>query len=92
MPAPSIMACAPLPADLLAPEAVTTVAARTCLLEGPAFDAISLDDVDSGTFIHDVDHSVGLGTAWCSVLARHLRRAMHAAAVRQSSMSYCDEN
>jgi gluconolactonase len=28
----------PLPVDLLAPAAITTVAARTCLLEGPAFD------------------------------------------------------
>jgi gluconolactonase len=28
-----------LPADLIAPEARTTIAARTCLLEGPAFDA-----------------------------------------------------
>jgi gluconolactonase len=28
-----------VPLDLLAPEARTTVAARTCLLEGPAFDA-----------------------------------------------------
>jgi gluconolactonase len=33
----SILARAPLPADLLAPGAATTVAARTCLLEGPAF-------------------------------------------------------
>jgi gluconolactonase len=29
----------PLPADLLAPQATVTVAARTCLLEGPAFDS-----------------------------------------------------
>ena len=29
----------PLPTDLLAPQAATSVAARTCLLEGPAFDA-----------------------------------------------------
>lgn len=34
----SILARAPLPADLLAPQAMTTIAARTCLLEGPAFD------------------------------------------------------
>jgi gluconolactonase len=32
------LARAPLPSSLLAPQAVTTVAARTCLLEGPAFD------------------------------------------------------
>jgi gluconolactonase len=30
---------APVPAGLLAPQGVTTVAARTCLLEGPAFDS-----------------------------------------------------
>lgn len=30
---------APLPGGLLAPQSATTVAARTCLLEGPAFDA-----------------------------------------------------
>jgi gluconolactonase len=38
MPAPLIMGQAPLPVDLLAPGTVITVAARTCLLEGPAFD------------------------------------------------------
>ena len=38
MPAQLILAQVPLPADLLGPESVTTVAARTCLLEGPAFD------------------------------------------------------
>ena len=32
------LAHVPPPAGLLAPEAATTVAARTCLLEGPAFD------------------------------------------------------
>jgi gluconolactonase len=34
-----LLSTAGLPADLLAPGARTTVAARTCLLEGPAFDA-----------------------------------------------------
>jgi gluconolactonase len=34
----SSLARAPLPAQLLAPGAATTIAARTCLLEGPAFD------------------------------------------------------
>jgi gluconolactonase len=29
----------PPPSELLAPQAATTIAARTCLLEGPAFDA-----------------------------------------------------
>ncbi len=35
---PVDLAHAPLPAGLLAPESATTIAARTCLLEGPAFD------------------------------------------------------
>jgi len=48
MPAQSILARAPLPTDLLAPEAVTTVAARTCLLEGPAFDG------DGNLFFSDI--------------------------------------
>ena len=34
----SSLAQAPLPVDLLAPQATTTIAAHTCLLEGPAFD------------------------------------------------------
>jgi gluconolactonase len=34
----SSLSRAPLPAPLLAPGAATTIAARTCLLEGPAFD------------------------------------------------------
>src|SRR5262249_41249603 len=38
MPPELILAGAPLPSDLLAPNAAITVAARTCLLEGPAFD------------------------------------------------------
>ncbi len=33
------LSAAGLPLDLLAPEARTTIATRTCLLEGPAFDA-----------------------------------------------------
>ena len=33
------LAQVPLPSTLLAPQAAVTVAARTCLLEGPAFDA-----------------------------------------------------
>jgi gluconolactonase len=48
MPAQSILAQAPLPPDLLAPKAVTTVAARTCLLEGPAFDG------DGNLFFSDI--------------------------------------
>jgi gluconolactonase len=48
MPAQSILAQAPLPRDLLAPDAVTTVAARTCLLEGPAFDG------DGNLFFSDI--------------------------------------
>ncbi len=39
MAAQPLLSSAGLPADLLAPVARTTVAARTCLLEGPAFDA-----------------------------------------------------
>src|SRR5262245_11778670 len=35
---PGDLAKAPPPAGLLAPETPTTVAAKTCLLEGPAFD------------------------------------------------------
>jgi len=38
MPTQLSLTQAPLPANLLVPEAITTVAARTCLLEGPAFD------------------------------------------------------
>jgi len=38
MPALSNLAQAPLPAGLLAPQATLAIAARTCLLEGPAFD------------------------------------------------------
>jgi gluconolactonase len=40
MNAQSTLSLAGLPRDLLAPQARTTVAARTCLLEGPAFDAL----------------------------------------------------
>jgi gluconolactonase len=39
MSAQSTLFRAALPGNLLAPDARTTVAARTCLLEGPAFDA-----------------------------------------------------
>src|SRR3954454_1540224 len=38
----------PLPAHLLAPRGATTIAARTCLLEGPAFDA------DDNLFFSDI--------------------------------------
>jgi len=48
MPAQSSLAQAPLPLDLLAPKAITTVAARTCLLEGPAFDG------DGNLFFSDI--------------------------------------
>ena len=34
-----VLSAAKIPVDMLAPQARTTVAARTCLLEGPAFDA-----------------------------------------------------
>jgi gluconolactonase len=37
-----------LPASLLAPQGATTIAARTCLLEGPAFDA------DDNLFFSDI--------------------------------------
>jgi gluconolactonase len=36
----SISSQTPLPAGLLAPQGATTIAARTCLLEGPACDAL----------------------------------------------------
>ena len=36
---PAHLAIASLPVELIAPGARTTIAARTCLLEGPAFDA-----------------------------------------------------
>jgi gluconolactonase len=39
MPTQPTLVATPLPADLLAPQAAITVAARTCLLEGPAFDS-----------------------------------------------------
>ena len=39
MPASTILAPSALPTKLLAPAAGLTIAARTCLLEGPAFDA-----------------------------------------------------
>jgi gluconolactonase len=42
------MCAATAPVDLLAPEARTTVAARTCLLEGPAFD------VDGTLYFSDI--------------------------------------
>jgi gluconolactonase len=38
MPTQMNLTRAPLPVDLLAPEGAVTIAARTCLLEGPAFD------------------------------------------------------
>ncbi len=38
----------PLPVGLLAPQGATTIAARTCLLEGPAFDA------DDNLFFSDI--------------------------------------
>src|SRR6516165_7109007 len=38
----------PPPAALLAPQSHTTIAARTCLLEGPAFDA------DGNLFFSDI--------------------------------------
>jgi gluconolactonase len=38
MPTPSTLVTTPLPDDLLAAQAAVTIAARTCLLEGPAFD------------------------------------------------------
>jgi gluconolactonase len=38
MPAQSLLAATPLPVDLLASQAAVTIAARTCLLEGPTFD------------------------------------------------------
>ncbi len=42
------LSAAGLPVDLLAPQARTTLAARTCLLEGPAFDA------DGNLFFSDI--------------------------------------
>jgi gluconolactonase len=48
MASPSNLAQAPLPAGLLAPEAALTIAARTCLLEGPAFDS------DGNLFFSDI--------------------------------------
>ncbi len=45
---PGDLAKAPPPAGLLAPEAATTVAARTCLLEGPALDG------DGNLFFSDI--------------------------------------
>ena len=48
MPAPSNLAHAPLPTSLLAPQAALTIATRTCLLEGPAFDA------DDNLFFSDI--------------------------------------
>ena len=38
----------PLPSSFLAPQGATTIAARTCLLEGPAFDA------DDNLFFSDI--------------------------------------
>jgi gluconolactonase len=48
MSAQSTFARTPLPHDLLAPGAITTIAARTCLLEGPAFDS------DGNLFFSDI--------------------------------------
>ena len=45
---PLNLARAPLPAGLLAPQAAVTIAARTCLLEGPAFDG------DGNLFFSDI--------------------------------------
>jgi gluconolactonase len=39
MPMQPTLVATPVPADLLVPQAAITVAARTCLLEGPAFDS-----------------------------------------------------
>lgn len=52
------------PAGLLAPEAATTVAARTCLLEGPAFDAagnLYFSDI-FGNHIYRMDPQGGVTT------------------------------
>ena len=48
MPAPLKLADAPLPTSLLAPQAALTITARTCLLEGPAFDG------DGNLFFSDI--------------------------------------
>ena len=48
MPAPLNLAHTPLPTSLLAPQATLTIAARTCLLEGPAFDG------DGNLFFSDI--------------------------------------
>jgi gluconolactonase len=48
MPVSSSLADAPLPTSLLAHEASLTIAARTCLLEGPAFDG------DGNLFFSDI--------------------------------------
>src|SRR5260370_901107 len=48
MPLPLNLAQAPLPSGLLAPQATLTIAVRTCLLEGPAFDA------DGSLFFSDI--------------------------------------
>jgi gluconolactonase len=48
MPLPLNLAQAPLPAGLLAPQATLAIAARTCLLEGPALDA------DDNLFFSDI--------------------------------------
>src|ERR1700685_4164778 len=48
MPALSNLARVPLPTSLLAPQAALTIAARTCLLEGPAFDG------DGNLFFSDI--------------------------------------
>ncbi len=48
MPAPSNLADVPLPTSLLAPQAALSIAVRTCLLEGPAFDG------DGNLFFSDI--------------------------------------
>lgn len=48
MPVSSILAHAPLPTSLLNAQASLTIAARTCLLEGPAFDG------DGNLFFSDI--------------------------------------
>ncbi len=51
----------PPPAALLAPQGATTIAARTCLLEGPAFDA------DGNLFFSDIfgNRIYRLTPGWC---------------------------
>src|ERR1700733_5598120 len=48
MPTPSNLTHVPLPTSLLAPQAALSIAVRTCLLEGPAFDG------DGNLFFSDI--------------------------------------